>query len=82
MRRRPSGGADPDPTVLVTGEPGSGKTSLCRHVVARFERGGPRCGGLLWLSRSQGQRQVGRWVARIGSGQSRVLAHRVRTGDA
>jgi nucleoside-triphosphatase THEP1 len=46
------------PIVILTGERGVGKSTVCRETVARAQARGYACGGILTLSRPNGARDV------------------------
>jgi nucleoside-triphosphatase THEP1 len=60
--------------VILTGERGVGKSTVCRETVARAQARGYACGGILTLSRPNGARDV----LDVRSGKSRRLT--LRTG--
>ncbi|HEY76531.1 MAG TPA: DUF2478 domain-containing protein [Thermoflexia bacterium] len=56
--------------LLLTGERGVGKTTVCREVVARAKEAGYTCGGLLTL---QADEPDGRVVVDVSTGDARPL---------
>jgi nucleoside-triphosphatase THEP1 len=57
------------PVVILTGERGVGKSTVCRETFARAQARGYTCGGILTLSRPNGARDV----LDVRSGKSRRL---------
>jgi nucleoside-triphosphatase THEP1 len=66
------------PIVILTGERGVGKSTVCRETIARAEARRYACGGILTLSRPNGARDV----LDVRSGSSRRLTLRTGAGAA
>lgn len=56
--------------ILILGDVGSGKTSICEKVLAKLEEKGFSCGGLLCPSVFEGGRKIASKAVDVGSGRS------------
>lgn len=68
-------GAPAPVLVVITGDPGAGKTTLCTAAVQHASRRGLRVGGLLSLPHHCSGGRLRRRVLDIASGEWRVLGH-------
>jgi nucleoside-triphosphatase THEP1 len=67
--------------VILTGESGSGKTTICAQVAALAQAQGLKAAGVLTSPRLAGGGKVGLDVEDIRTGECRPLAERVGTVD-
>ncbi len=66
--------------ILLTGESGCGKTTLCQRVVATLRARGANVAGVLSLPRFARGEKIGMDVADVRTGERVALAERVATG--
>jgi len=64
----------PKHIVILTGPPGSGKTTTCCQLADRARRHGLDCAGLVCPARFEGPRKVGIDVLDLRTGERRLLA--------
>lgn len=62
------------PLLLVSGQPGAGKTTLCIRVAALLREAGVSVGGLVSPARMEGGRKTGILARSLASGEERLLA--------
>jgi len=60
--------------IVITGNPGCGKTTVCEKVIRRLEEGGIRCGGILCPEVKENGRRVGTNAVDVMTREERIMA--------